>query len=258
MPTIAAVVLQAEQSSDPLLLRTLGERPEETVRRAVAENPATDDGTLARLLHDLVDVVRATAATGLADRPQLHDDAARSPDRWVRAILAHTYARDDRRSLALPVQRLLAADDFDETRGRVGATTDDPEVFAALLDDASPRVRAWCASNPRISRAQMERLVTDPIRHVRAGAAANGLRWPDDDQLLRLAHDRSVEVRWAVVFRVDRPREALEVVARDSDEWNRRHAELALQDERNINADQVVASARTERARVRDLRPFDD
>ena len=108
--------------------------------------------------------------------------------------------------------------------------------------------------NPRISRAHMETLVTDRIARVRGCAAANGLMFPDDEQLLRLAQDRSAGVRWAVLFRVDRPREAIETIAEDVDELNHHHARLALANVHSIMTLEVEKSVRAARKRVRELR----
>lgn len=256
MPSVRAAKLQAASSVEAATLRALAGHESRSVRIAVAENAATDDMTIRSLLVDDVDVVRSAAADALRDRPQLHEVAAGSPDRWVRAILAHLYVEDDRRSLALAVQERLAVDPFGEVRGRTAQTTNDLQVFEALLADPSSMVRGMCASNPRISLDQMARLVTDRDRAVRAAAAANGLRYPDDEQLLRLARDRSAEVRWAVLFRPDRPRRAIELIAEDSDEMNRHHARIALDDERNIIAPAVTQWTREERRRTQRVRSF--
>lgn len=256
MASYRSTRFQAESSLDAATLRALAGHEAKSVRIAVAENSATDDPTIGRLLADDVDVVRFAAAAALRDRPQLHEVATSSPDKWVRAILAHLYADDDQRSLALAVQKTLAVDPFGEARGRTAETTNDLQIFEALLDDSSSTVRAMCALNPRISLDQMERLITDRDRAVRAAAAANGLRYPDDDQLVRLARDKSAEVRWAVLFRPDRPRRAIELIAEDSDEMNRYHAQIALHDERDIIAPAATQQTRAERRRAQRVRSF--
>jgi len=76
------------------------------------------------------------------------------------------------------------------------------------------------------------------------------MRYPDDEQILRLAEDRSAGVRWAVVCRVDRPRAALELIAKDKDEVNADHARSELADERSINSAHVTTDARLRRARA--------
>ncbi|WP_316308614.1 hypothetical protein, partial [Clavibacter michiganensis] len=125
MPTARAAKVQAESSVEAAVLRALAGHESESVRIAAAENAAADDLTIGRLLVDDVGVVRIAAASALRDRPQLHEVAASSPDKWVRAILAHLYADDDRRSLDLAVQKTLAVDPFGEVRGRTAETTDD-------------------------------------------------------------------------------------------------------------------------------------
>ena len=256
MVTVAQIAAEAEGTTDSERLDVLGRHKSKLVRMAVAENPATSDGTMRVLLQDATSV-RLWAAGNLADRPALHSLALSSEDRWVRAILAHTFARRDDRTLPYGVQRALASDEFFETRGRIAETTNYADLFESLLRDENPRVRGRCAANPRITLDQMERIVTDRSKDVRGSAAALGLQYPDDDQLVRLAQDRSAGVRWAVLFRPDRPRRAVELIAQDSDEINRQHAEHALVDNRHIMADQVVDHARNERKRVLHVQSFE-
>lgn len=254
---VAELVALAQRSKDPLVLRDLARQPSKRVRIAVAENRAASDDTVTRLLGDGESLVRlAAAATNLAPRPAVQEVAALSRDDTVRAILADTFADDHQRSLALAVQSALAVDPSAEVRGRVASTTDQPTLFETLLRDDAIVVRASCASNPRINRLQTDRLVSDRRAEVRAAAAGNGLRYPDDEQLLRLSGDRSAAVRWAVLFRVDRPRAAVERIAEDPDEWNRHHAQRALQSESLINSPAVVRTARAERARARSVPEF--
>ncbi|NYH00232.1 hypothetical protein BJ979_002857 [Schumannella luteola] len=226
------------------------------MRVAVAENAATDDVTVELLLRDPVELVRLAGATNLAGRPALQAVVAHSDEKWMRAILAHTFARDDDRGLPYDVQILLSEDDFWETRQRIAETTAYAEIFEQLLLDADARVRGRCAANPRITLEQMERLVNDRSWIVRASAAGSGCRYPDDGQLLRLASDRSAGVRWAVVFRPDRPRAALELIAEDTDADNRDHARRALRDEHAIMSEQVIEWAREERRRADRIAPF--
>jgi hypothetical protein len=144
-----------------------------------------------------------------------------------------------------------------EIRSRMAETTNHLDVFETLMSDDDRRVRAACAANPRITLEQMERLVTDRNWEVRASAVGSGMRYPDDEQILRLAEDRSAGVRWAVVFRVDRPRAALELIAKDRDEMNARLAKSELEDERSINSAHVTTDARTRRARAERASSFE-
>ncbi|PPF55999.1 hypothetical protein C5C13_11685 [Clavibacter michiganensis] len=249
MPTVRASALEATNAKDADVLRSLSTHRSMSVRYAVADNPATDDETIARLIDDPNESVRYTAASNLAERPALQQLVARSSDEWLRAALASTFLDQDDRSLPRDVQRALMADTFAETRSRIAETTNYLDIFETLLHDSDDRVSAACAANPRIEREQMERLITDPKWEVRASAAARGMRYPDDEQLLRLAQDRSVGVRWTVVYRPDRPRAALELIAKDDDEMNAHAAKSVLGDD-DINSAQVRDSAREQRARA--------
>lgn len=253
----AEVIERAGRSDDPDELAALSRHEARSVRQAVATNGLASDATVSTLLDDPDPLVRLTvAAENLRDRPGLQMVAARSPDKDVRAVLAHTFAVDWESALPIAVQELLAADESPEVRGRTAETTTDAELFEQLLRDDAIIVRAHCAANPRINHAQMTRLVSDRRAEVRATVAGRGLRYPDDDQLIQLASDRSANVRWAVLFRVDRPREALLRIAQDPDEWNRQHAQLALQRETLINGPAVIEYERAERARARALPEF--
>lgn len=258
MAKVATLVDEAASARESARLRELAPHESKEVRVAVAANPLADNETIQLLLGDGDESVRLAAAGNLADRPKLQLAVVDSEDKWMRAVLAHTFLRQDHLSLPYEVQAALAHDAFDETRQRIAETTDFADLFEMLLEDATPGVRGWCAANPRISRAQMGALVSDRAWKVRALAATLGLKFPDDEQLLRLARDRSAEVRWAVLSRVDRPREAIEILADDSDERNRRHAQLALVDVHNIMSADVEAAARTDRKRVAAVSSFED
>jgi len=254
MTTVAEIAEEVAKSVDATRLRELGKHKSKTVRIAVAQNQRADDETIERLLADGDEVVRLASARNLADRPSLQLAVAKSAEKWMRAVLARTFVRQDHRSLPYEVQAVLSKDPFAESREGVAETTNYLDLFEALLHDGDPKVRAWCAANPRISRVQMEELVNDRTWGVRAFTANVGLRFPDDEQLMRLAQDRSANVRWAVIFRPGRPREALELIAEDPDELNRRHARSALV--RGSESDQIEASARDDRQRASDVAPF--
>ena len=254
MTTVAEIAEETAKSVDATRLRELAEHKSKTVRIAVAQNPAADDETIERLLSDRDEVVRLASVSNLADRLRLQPVVARSQDKGLRAALARTFARQDHRSLPYDVQAVLSKDPFSESRQGVAETTNYLDLFETLLNDADPKVRAWCAANPRISRIQMEQLVTDRSWGVRAFTATAGLRFPDDEQLMRLARDRSASVRWAVLFRPGRPRGALELIAEDPDELNRRHARSALL--RGAMSDQIEASDRAGRQRAAEVTPF--
>jgi len=250
MPSASASALEAARTSEATVLLSLSTHRSMSVRYAVASNPAADDETVARLLEDRAGSVRSAAASNLADRPTLQQVVVRSPEEWLRVALAGTFLDRDDRSLPRNVQCALMADTFVETRSNVAQTTDQLDVFETLLRDDDRRVRAMCAANPRITWDQMERLVTDRTWQVRATAVGSGMRYPDDEQLLRLARDRSATVRWAVLCRPDVPRAALELIADDTDEMNAQHARGELEGERHVNSGTVTDDARMRRARA--------
>ena len=144
-------------------------------------------------------------------------------------------------------QRRLAEDASADVRGIIAKATPYGAIFDDLLNDPDPVVRGWCAGNPRIFLEQMEQLVSDRARATRAMAASHGLRYPTDEQLIRLARDKSAGVRWSVIFRVDTPREALQILVDDTDEMNRLHADLALNGI-GVNSTSVIEAVRAERA----------
>jgi hypothetical protein len=201
-----------------------------TVRQAVAENDAAPDDVVIGLVEDANPVVRSAAATTGTARPGTHAALAASSDRWVRAILAHTAAAGARPP-AYEIQRGLVEDSVAEVRERVAETTSFQDLFDRLLRDPSPRVRGICAANPRVTRDVVDRLLSDPSAVVRRLAVAGGIRYPDDGQLLRMASDRSVEVRWQVAIRPGAWRRALDVLSYDSDEIVRGHAVSRLRGE---------------------------
>lgn len=254
--TVAEIAAQAKVERDPARLCELASHRSPSVRIAVAENGDTPDEAIDGLLKDPNEIVRLSAAGNLGDRPRLQRVALSSPDESVRSILAHTFARQDDRSLPYDVQAALSRDESRETRQNLAETTNYIDIFRVLLRDADPEVRGVCARNPRITRSQMETLVTDPITRVRANAAALGLQFPDGEQLLRLARDRSGEVRWAVLFRVDLPIEAIEIIAQDRDPLTRQHAQSALIDVRNIMTEHHISQTRRDRERAREVQPF--
>lgn len=247
----------ARQSSERQVVDDLSLHDSRTVRIAAASNLSASDAAGKVLLSDKDPTVRLVAAAeNLELRPRLYSVAGQSLDEDVRAVLASMFL--ERYALSLPprIQYRLAKDASAEVQGRMAATTDDNDIFENLLKDAATKVRAYCASNPRINREQMQRLVTDRTAEVRTAVVGNGLRFPDEAQLMTFAADRSSAVRWAVIFRVDRPREALQLLAADPDDFNREHAERALQSEHLINAPAVVSAERERRSRAGTIATF--
>lgn len=235
-----------DPETDSVRLWELAAHKSVRVRDAVASNRAAEDRTLRKLLDDEVPEVRLGAAIAAGHRRDLHCALAHHDDRSVRALFV-SVLRTDPHCISYADQQLLADDSFRDVRSTVAGHTPYADIFDRLLHDNDARVRGWCASNPRISLDQMERLVTDRAWKTRSLTAVTGLRYPTDEQLIRLAQDRSAEVRWGVLCRVDAPRKALEIIARDSDDMNRQHAERVLNGD-GVNAAGVIIEERRRRA----------
>lgn len=208
-------------------LRELAAHPSKRVRAAVAESPRIEDSLVIDLAADVDEMVRVTAASNAAARPLVERDLAASPDKWVRAVLAHTYAYKIEQ-LQRQTQEVLVCDEFPETRMRIAETTSHRDLFDVLLEDDRPEVRGACAGNPRAHRTDVDRLLADPSWKTRAAAVTSGLNYPDREQLIRVATDRSAEVRWQVLFRAGAPLEVAGLLATDDDEMVRDRAQAVL------------------------------
>lgn len=248
MVRVEHLAYEASRHDDVARLDELSTHRSPHVRKNVASNEAVGDETIARLLQDDDAEVRARAAGNLRHRHELRLIALRSPEPAVRAALAGS--GDRVHPLSRDMQTALARDDSTDVRAGIAATTDSADLFEVLLVDRDDDVRAACARNPRITRDQMELLVTDRHANVRERAVSGGLLLPDDEQLRRLARDRSKDVRWAVIFRVDTPRDAVEWIAENDDEINSHNARTVL--DGGIHHT-VAASVRARRDALRGL-----
>ena len=221
------------------------------LKEQVALNTSLDDETVLSLATDLKLEVRRAAAINARGRDRVVEVLSRSPYPEVRQFVAwhNSVSQLDR-----DVQTRLAADPEREVRQHIAETTQYRALFDQLLEDSDPRVRGVCAGNPRATRSDIERLLSDRSATVRSMAVALGVVFPDDEQLLRMARDRSANTQWALIMRVDAPREALEIVAREGDEMNRAQAQASLAG--YSYSEQVAASQREERAAALLLGPF--
>lgn len=245
---VAEAVAEAEaHSTTAARLAELGQHPSASVRAAVADNTACDDATVLLLASEAKASVRLSAACNAAGRPGVEAELAASDDTSVRSILAHTYARQ-RRQLLRPTQEVLARDADREVRARIAETTAHRDLFDQLLEDPEPRVRAMCAANPRASRADVDRLLADRKAATRCIAINVGIAFPDAEQLVRAAGDRSAEVRWAALFKHGAPREVALALVDDADDDLRHHARLAARDREQVWAPRGEAQAVAEDA----------
>jgi hypothetical protein len=138
-----------------------------------------------------------------------------SPHRDVRLILAQ------QPRLPAEVVTLLVQDPVGQVRECLAQRTDDPAALETLVNDPNPRVRAAAAQNRLTTAAQRGRLVRDPSAPVRVSLvhAMAILGWdiPEQD-LLKLARDRSVNVRYWLAGLPGSTRAVYEVLAQDPDD----------------------------------------
>lgn len=223
---------------------SLSRDPAWRVRAATAAHAGLVDSTLVSLGADEKDMVRWSAASHASGKPDVIVAFARSSDSRVRGRVA---AMNHESPLARDLQVALAADTDAGIRSSIASSTGFRDIFDALLRDPDAETRGSCARNPRATREDVELLLTDRSRVTRRWAVAHGAIYPDDEQLIRMARDRSADVRWQVIFRVDAPREALRLVAEDTDEILRQHALTAL-DDGSVTSEQVKQAERARRA----------
>lgn len=130
--------------------------------------------------------------------------------------------------------RLVLTDPVYSVRERLAAATDDPDVAAALARDPHPAVRAAVVLNAVLRETDVEMLASDPIARVRGTAAASRRVRPAT--LTRLADDRSVAVRWAVLYYNPERLDLARKIAEDSDEMNAHQAKSQLERPRDFTA----------------------
>lgn len=231
---VAEAIAEAEHpATSPERLAELAAHTSEKVRNAAAAAPRASDETVRVLAHDDSDWVRGAAASNAAGRPSVEADLAGSPDKWVRAILAHTYALEPHKQLLRATQEVLAADSFRDVRQRIAETTAYRELYERLLGDPDPRVRGACASNPRASAEDMERLLTDRHRDTRAMALDGGARLTHE-QLMRAARDSSADVRFVTLYRPGSPDAVAYALSDDADDTVREAARAGARDRADI------------------------
>lgn len=207
------------------------------VRAAAVSNPKTSMTLVVKLLMDgdrevrSALVVRAVQEPALLEpilhegsvllRTQLGEDAARttetdrdlveeirealpqqSPaDRWKLQLQIDRW-NQPRPLLPLDVQQRLAEDDAWQVRAAIGALTHHAELLARLVADPSPKVRVRCLNNDLLTFEQIDRLLHDPSRDVRAWVAGKASLTPAQmDDVAQ--HDRSIDVLDMLIHRED-------------------------------------------------------
>lgn len=248
-PVAEAVAEAGQTSTTTARLAELSRHASASVRMAVADNPGCDDATVLELVRDDKQLVRMSAAVIAAGRPGVETAVAASEDAAVRQVLAHAYVRRAEQLLRA-TQEILARDEDREVRARIAETTAHRDLFDQLLEDPDPRVRGMCAANPRATRTDMDCLLGDRQAAARGIAVNVGIAFPDQEQLLRAARDRSTGVRWAALFRHGASREVALALVDDPDELIRDHARASAQERGAVWAPRGEAKAVAEDARL--------
>jgi hypothetical protein len=196
------------------VLRMLAADSDAATREAVAANVSTPTDVLGLFAGDNSFAVRYAAMTNPAADSQVFEAFCASPHRDVRIILAQ------QPRLPAEIVALLTQDPAGQVREFLAEHTDDPAALEVLVDDPNPRVRAAAAQNRLTTPEQRTRLVRDPAAPVRVSSvnAMATLGWdiPEKD-LLVLARDRSVNVRYWLAGLPGSTRPVYEVLAQDPD-----------------------------------------
>lgn len=208
-------VVAARPDTPEQSLRALAADADRATREAVAANAATPPDVLVSLLSDGDFGVRWAVTTNPCADPRVRQAVCVSPDRDLRLVLAQLPG------LSAEIVTLLAADPDRRIRETVAERTDDPAILRALLTDPDPDVRGHAAHNAGTTAAQRQDLMHDPIATVRAAVvyagATHGWDIPEDD-LLRLARDRSALVRYQVAMLAGFLPPLYDILTQDPDE----------------------------------------
>ncbi|MFI6458554.1 hypothetical protein ACIBF6_44285 [Streptosporangium amethystogenes] len=199
--------LAARTDAPGKVLRALAQDPDLKARQSLVKNPSCPSGVLITLVEDPHWSVRWS----LPDHPAADADVRRaicqSADEDLRGLLAEQDGLDEE------TNSVLAADPSPNVRAGLAAHTDDPDILAALITDADPKVRVGATQNPITTTKQHRLLSNDKFATVRKAAITSG-KLPYDE-LQRLAHDRSVDVRWCLAIWPTTPETVLRVLAED-------------------------------------------
>jgi len=208
-------VVAARTDAAPDTLRLLAADPDRAVREAVAANTGAPDDLLIRLLEDSHWSVRWTVVTNPAAGETVQQAMCEAADQDVRFILAQ------QPHLPMDIVFKLAHDPARQVRGVLAELTDNLAALQTLLEDGDAQVRAQAGMNRATTDIQRRRLVHDPSRTVRNAVvhakAIHGWDVPEEDLLL-LARDRSVNVRFWLATLPGATLPVYEILAEDPDE----------------------------------------
>lgn len=214
--------------ASPAVRRTVAARPDApgealralvadrdlATREAVAGNPAVPEDGLITLLADRHWRVRLTAAGNPAATLSARRAMCVAADPDIRLVLAQ------QPGLPPEIGEALARDESFKVRDALARCTDQPAVLAVLLADGDGRVRGAAGMNSLTTVPQLMALRHDKdwrARNAVVWANSNGHEVPAED-LLALAHDRSVNVRYWLATFPGATREIYEILSRDEDE----------------------------------------
>ncbi|MBL7261330.1 hypothetical protein [Paractinoplanes lichenicola] len=195
-------------------LRTLAADRDLATREAVAGNPAVPEAVLITMLADRHWRVRLTAAGNPAATLPARRAMCVADDPDIRLVLAQ------QPGLPPEIGDALARDESFQVRVALAECTDQPAVVATLLADSDGRVRATAGQNGLTTMPQLLALRHDKdwrARNAVVHANSNGREVPVED-LLALAHDRSVNVRYWLANLPGATREIYEILSHDQDE----------------------------------------
>ncbi|GAB2646578.1 hypothetical protein [Kribbella swartbergensis] len=123
------------------------------------------------------------------------------------------------------IEALLADSDW-QVREQLAVNTPSVNVLQRLMNDADARVRGEVALNDLATEEQLRILANDASAVTRAKVAAREVL-PEDVQL-RLAADRSQNVRWWLCVTHDRDIALMRTMSADPSELVADHAKSAL------------------------------
>jgi hypothetical protein len=222
-PAVRRAVAGRPDAPNEALLALVADRDLAT-REAVAGNPAAPEDALIALLADRHWRVRLTAAGNPAATLSARRAMRVATDPDVRLVLAQ------RPGLPTEIGQALARDESVKVRSALAQCTDQPAVLAPLLADTDGRVRAAAGMNSLVTMPQLRALRLDKdwrARNAVVWANSAGHEVPVAD-LIALARDRSVNVRYWLANLPGATREIYEVLSSDRDQMVAATARLWL------------------------------
>lgn len=195
-------------------LRVLATDRDLATREAVAGNPAVPEDVLIPMLADRHWRVRLTAAGNPTATLSARRAMCVATDPNIRLVLAQQPA------LPSEIGEALARDESFQVRVALAECTDQPAVLEALLADGDGRVRGKAGLNPLTTLPQLLEL-----RHDKDWRARNAVVWANStghevpvEDLLALARDRSVNVRYWLANLPGATRKVYEILSLDNDD----------------------------------------